>query len=162
MNRQRFSWVAAIFNFGFLFWALPSNLLLQRLPVAKYTGCMILLWGVLICCQAAANNYAGILVLRFILGMFEVCISPAIIFMISMFYTRSEQPLRMCIILGFNGLSTVLGALMAYGLGHVTHTMLKVWQLIFLVIGALNLVFGVAFVSVPSLYNIVIETYYNS
>jgi MFS family permease len=112
---------------------------------------MILVWGVLICCQAAAKNYAGILVLRFILGMFEVCISPAIILMISMFYTRSEQPLRMCIILGFNGLSTVLGALMAYGLGHATHTTLKVWQLIFLVIGALNLVFGVAFVSVLSL-----------
>ncbi|KRZ98878.1 uncharacterized protein AC631_05366, partial [Debaryomyces fabryi] len=41
LTGQRYSWVAAIFNFGYLFWALPSNYIIQRAPVAKYTGVML-------------------------------------------------------------------------------------------------------------------------
>ena len=94
LTGNRYSWVAAIFNFGYLFWAIPANLLVQRLPVAKYTGTMIFLWAILLCCHVAARNYGGILILRFLLGMFEASISPAIMNICSMFYTRSEQPLR--------------------------------------------------------------------
>ena len=76
LEGQRYSWVAAIFNFGYLFWAIPSNLLLQKLPVAKYMGCMLLLWSVIVIAHIGATNYAGILVLRFLLGMAEAGVSP--------------------------------------------------------------------------------------
>jgi MFS family permease len=144
----RYGWVAAIFNFGYLFWALPANYLIQRLPVSKYTGCMILLWSVLLCCHVAAKNYAGILALRFLLGMFEASISPAIMNIVSMFYTREEQPLRMCIFLAFNGMATMVGALLGYGLGHAHSSAIKTWQLIFLVIGLLNFVWAWVFLAV--------------
>jgi len=147
LQGQRYSWVAAIFNFGYLFWAIPANLLIQRLPVAKYTGTMIFLWSILLCCHVAAKNYAGILVLRFLLGMFEASISPAIMNIVSMFYTRSEQPLRMCIFLAFNGMATMVGALLGYGLGHADSGTLKPWQLIFLTIGLINFVWSFVFVS---------------
>jgi MFS family permease len=145
---QRYSWVAAIFNFGYLFWALPANLLIQRLPVAKYTGSMIFLWAILLIAHIGAKNYGGILVLRFLLGMFEASISPAIMAIVSMFYTRSEQPLRMCVFLAFNGMATMIGALLGYGLGHATSSALKPWKLIFLVIGLLNLVWSLVFLYV--------------
>jgi MFS family permease len=140
LQGQRYSWVAAIFNFGYLFWALPANYLIQRLPVSKYTGSMILLWSVLLCCHVAAKNYSGMLALRFFLGMFEASISPAIMNIVSMFYTRSEQPLRMCVFLAFNGMATMVGALLGWGLGHANSPHIKTWQLIFLVIGLLNFV----------------------
>ncbi|KAF2675785.1 allantoin permease [Lentithecium fluviatile CBS 122367] len=144
LEGQRYSWVAAIFNFGYLFWALPANYLIQRLPVSKYTGVMILTWSILLCCHVAAKNYAGMLVLRFLLGMFEASISPAIMNIVSMFYMRDEQPLRMCIFLAFNGMATMVGALLGYGLGHASSA-LKTWQLIFLVIGVLNFVWSWVF-----------------
>ncbi|KAF2656466.1 MFS general substrate transporter [Lophiostoma macrostomum CBS 122681] len=145
LEGQRYSWVAAIFNFGYLFWALPANYLIQRLPVSKYTGAMILCWSVLLCCHVAAKNYAGILVLRFLLGMFEASISPAIMNIVSMFYERREQPVRMCVFLAFNGMATMVGALLGYGLGHVSDERIKSWQLIFLVIGLVNFVWGWVF-----------------
>ncbi|KAH5582008.1 hypothetical protein HBI24_120460 [Parastagonospora nodorum] len=145
LQGQRYSWVAAIFNFGYLFWALPANYLIQRLPVSKYTGCMILIWSLLLCCHVAAKNYAGMLALRFFLGMFEASISPAIMNIVSMFYTRSEQPLRMCIFLAFNGVATMIGALLGYGLGHAHSPHIKTWQLIFLVIGLVNFVWAWVF-----------------
>ncbi|KAF2113930.1 allantoin permease [Lophiotrema nucula] len=145
LQGQRYSWVAAIFNFGYLFWALPANYLIQRLPVSKYTGSMIFIWSILLCCHVAAKNYAGILVLRFLLGMFEASISPAIMNIVSMFYTRGEQPVRMCVFLAFNGMATMVGALLGYGLGHVNNAKISSWQLIFLVIGLLNFVWSFMF-----------------
>lgn len=76
LQGQRYSWVAAIFNFGYLFWAVPANLLIQRLPIAKYMGGMILIWAVILISHVGAKNYAGILVLRFLLGMAEAGVSP--------------------------------------------------------------------------------------
>jgi hypothetical protein len=106
---------------------------------------MILLWSLLLCCHVAAKNYAGILSLRFLLGMFEASISPAIMNIVSMFYTRVEQPLRMCVFLAFNGVATMVGALLGYGLGHAHSPHIKTWQLIFLVIGLLNFVWAWVF-----------------
>jgi predicted MFS family arabinose efflux permease len=147
LQGQRYSWVAAIFNFGYLFWALPANYLIQRLPVAKYTGTMILLWSLILCCHVAAKNYAGMLALRFFLGMFEASISPAIMNIVSMFYTRAEQPVRMCVFLAFNGMATMVGALLGYGLGHAHSPHIKTWQLIFLVIGLVNFVWAWVFLA---------------
>ncbi|RMY32790.1 hypothetical protein D0866_06366 [Hortaea werneckii] len=145
LEGHRYSWVAAIFNFGYLFWAIPANLMIQRLPIGRYTGTMVFLWSVILCCHAAAENYAGILVLRFILGMFEANISPCIMNIVSTFYARPEQPLRMCIFLGFNGMSTMVGALLGYGLGHVEDAAIPSWKLIFLVIGLMNFVWSIVF-----------------
>lgn len=39
-------------------------------------GCMLLLWSVIVIAHIGATNYAGILVLRFLLGMAEAGVSP--------------------------------------------------------------------------------------
>ncbi|KAL4818520.1 major facilitator superfamily domain-containing protein [Aspergillus spinulosporus] len=145
LEGQRYSWVAAIYNFGYLAFALPSNLLLQRLPLAKYMGTSLLVWAGLVIAHVGAKNYAGMLILRFILGMAEACVSPCMMSFTSMFYKRSEQPLRMAIWLSANGTATMVGALLGFGLGHVHNTSLESWKLIFLVIGLLNLVTGMLF-----------------
>ncbi|CAI7567570.1 unnamed protein product [Penicillium bialowiezense] len=140
LEGQRYSWVAAIFNFGYLFWALPANLLIQRLPIAKYMGGMLLIWSVLVIAHIGANNYGGILALRFLLGMAEAGVSPCMMNLTAMFYKRSEQPIRMAIWLSANGMATMVGALLGFGLGHTHNTALRSWQLIFLTIGLLNFV----------------------
>ncbi|KAL4934360.1 putative MFS allantoate transporter [Aspergillus undulatus] len=145
LEGQRYSWVAAIFNFGYLAFAIPSALLIQRLLLAKYMGSVLIIWAGLVIAHVGAKNYAGMLVLRFILGMAEAGVSPCMMSFTSMFYKRSEQPLRMAIWLSANGTATMVGALLGFGLGHVHNTSLKSWQLIFLVIGLLNLVTGCLF-----------------
>ncbi|KAA8651611.1 putative MFS allantoate transporter [Aspergillus tanneri] len=145
LEGQRYSWVAAIFNFGYLFWAIPSNLIIQRLPLAKYMGSVLLIWAAIVIAHIGAKNYAGILVLRFLLGMAEACVSPCMMNFTSMFYKRSEQPLRMSLWLSGNGMATMVGALLGFGLGHTDNSSLRSWQLIFLTIGLLNFVTGCLF-----------------
>ena len=55
LERHRYSWVAAIFNSGYLSRAVTANLMIQRLPIAEYTGTMIFLWNAVLCCHATAN-----------------------------------------------------------------------------------------------------------
>jgi hypothetical protein len=50
-----YNWLSSMFYFGFLAWAFPTNFLMQRLPVGKYLGVNIFLWGVLLIAQAGAK-----------------------------------------------------------------------------------------------------------
>ena len=76
LEGQRYSWVAALFNFGHLFLAIPANLLIQKLPVAKYMGGMILMWSIIVIAYIGAKNDVGTLVLRFLMGMAKAGVSP--------------------------------------------------------------------------------------
>lgn len=145
LSGQRYSWTAAIFNFGYIAGAIPANYLIQKFPVAKFTGVMIFIWAIILIGHIGAKNYGGILVLRFLLGVLESCISPSCMALTSSFYKKSEQPLRMCFFLSFNGIATMVGAILSWGLGHATHSSLKPWKLIFLVIGLMNLAWSVIF-----------------
>jgi hypothetical protein len=51
----------------------------------------------------------------------------------SMFWTRDEQPLRMAFWLGCNGISTIVGSGVSWGLGHTNNATLHPWQLVFVV-----------------------------
>lgn len=55
LHGDRYNWLSSVFYFGFLVWAFPTNFLMQRLPVGKYLGANIFLWGVFLMLQAAAK-----------------------------------------------------------------------------------------------------------
>lgn len=61
---------------GYLAWEYPTNRLLQRLPLAKYSSVCIIMWGLTLCCMAAVKNFAGAVVVRFFLGVFEAAVTP--------------------------------------------------------------------------------------
>lgn len=48
--------IAAIFNVGYMIGTVPGNWLIQRVPVAKFTGCALLVWSVLLIGHIGARN----------------------------------------------------------------------------------------------------------
>jgi sugar phosphate permease len=91
---DEYNWLSSMFYFGFLVWAFPTNFLMQRLPIGKYLGFNIFLWGVLLIAQAGAKNFATLAVLRALSGAAEACSDPAFMLITSMWYTRRQQPIR--------------------------------------------------------------------
>jgi MFS family permease len=79
---------------------------------------------------------------RFILGAFEASIAPSMLIIVSMWWTRREQPLRNNIWYSANGMATILGSLLSYGLAHA-HTKLYSYQLIFLICGVIAVVLSI-------------------
>ena len=110
--------LGTIFYLSYLAFEYPQNLALQRFPVGKWMRCVrrtyrdalgagalrgadftsasinIFVWGVALCSHAACKNFGGLFVVRFILGMCEGSITAGFMIVSSMFYTRTEQTLR--------------------------------------------------------------------
>lgn len=133
MKGDQYDWVASALYFGWLAGAYPSNLALQRLPVAKFIGCILFVWGAICMLQAAVFNFSGFVAIRFFLGLVEACVSPAWMLLTSMLWTRDEQPLRTSFWISMNGLASILGALLSWGLGTTDGTSVPNWKLIYLV-----------------------------
>ncbi len=91
---NEYSWAGSIFYFGFLLFEWPTAVLIQRLPVAKLLAGIIFSWAVLLFCTAATQNFAGLATVRFIMGGAEAGAFPICSILTVMWYTTTEQPIR--------------------------------------------------------------------
>lgn len=149
LTKSNYQWLGSIFYFGYLGFEYPTNRLLQRLPLAKYTSINIILWGVVLACTAASQDFAGIATVRLALGILEASVSPAFVLITSQWYTKKEQGTRTSIWFSFNGFANVLGGLVAYGVAKGTagkrDLALSAWKILFLVWGLVTVTVGLLF-----------------
>lgn len=104
LHGQQYSWLGSIFNIAYLFAEFPTSWLLTRLPIGKYVGTSLILWGASGCAMAACTNFASAAAVRFLLGALESAILPSVIVIMSTWYRREEQPLRAALCFGpFSG-----------------------------------------------------------
>lgn len=94
LTSAMFSWVGSIFYFGYLIFEYPSAILIQRLPVAKLLAGTVMMWAILMWCTAATQNFAGLMVVRFIMGITEAAAFPICSILTVMWYKNDGQPIR--------------------------------------------------------------------
>ncbi|KXS95709.1 hypothetical protein AC578_10762 [Pseudocercospora eumusae] len=143
LKGTNYSWISSVFYFGYLFWEYPTTILIQRLPVGKYVAYNTFFWGAVVALTAACTNFGGLVIVRFLLGVAEATISPAFLYITTMWYTRSEVPTRTGIWFAGNSLGGVITSFLAYGLGHVGNA-LEPWQWMFIVLGCATFLWGFA------------------
>ncbi|KAH8824645.1 MFS general substrate transporter [Flagelloscypha sp. PMI_526] len=149
LTGAEYSWLSSLFYFGWLAWALPANILMQKFPLNKYLAVNIFLWGALLMCQAASRNFTDLAVLRTLSGAFEAVADPAFVLITGTWYTRAQQPARIAGWYVANGAGIAVGGLLGYGIGQIKHP-LSPWQWEFLIIGALCCAWSVfLFIFVP-------------
>ena len=68
---------------------------------------------------ATCFNAGGLLTTRFFLGAIESPIAPGLTVIVSMWYKRSEQPLRHAAWFLGNTSAGIFGGLFAFGIGHI-------------------------------------------
>ena len=142
LHGTQYSWLSSLFYFGFLAWTFPTNFLMQRLPLGKYLGANIFMWGFFLMCQAACNSFTTLSVLRALAGAAEACSDPSFMLLTCMWYTRKEQPLKIGIWYTANGVGIALGGLLGYGIGHIRGALAS-WRYEFLIVGALCCTWGI-------------------
>ncbi|TDZ35542.1 putative transporter [Colletotrichum trifolii] len=143
-NSQQYSWTSSIFYAGYILWEFPTTYLLRALPLGKYTSANIICWGAVLVCHIFAFNYAGLLSVRFFLGMLEATVTPAFVLLTSAWYKQNEQAKRMGYWLSCNGAALLTLGPVAYGLsGARGTTRLETWKILYLVLGLPTVVTGV-------------------
>lgn len=145
-----YSWVSSIFYFGYLGAQYPASYCLQRFPVGKVICISTFLWSIIMFGHIGCKNYAGILVCRFLLGVFEAPISGGFVLFTSLFYTRKEQVTRTMFWGSMQGIFYVIFSFVSYGLGYANNASLSEWQLVYLVLGLCSAIISIVwFLLVP-------------
>ncbi|PTB48596.1 hypothetical protein M431DRAFT_99731 [Trichoderma harzianum CBS 226.95] len=150
---QQYSWSSSIFYLGYLVWQYPSSLLMQKLPIGRYFGLMIFLWGLTAITTAFTKGFATLSINRVFLGIFESCMSPILTILVSQYWTRDEQPLRASLWWSASAVGAFIADSITYGVSGKDHSGSKyaVWKIIYLVFGLSTLLWGIIiFFAAPS------------
>ncbi|KAG1451838.1 hypothetical protein G6F56_007981 [Rhizopus delemar] len=144
LHGSQYSLLGSIFYLGYFLFQLPNNYLLQRVPIGKYIGALVIIWGIILLSTAFGKNFSQLAALRFLLGFFEAGIYPSLTLLISTFYRRSEQVVRLGLFWMCNGLALFIGGLVAYGIGHMSNTgHFKSWQWLMIILGSVTIAMGI-------------------
>ncbi|PVH81828.1 MFS general substrate transporter [Cadophora sp. DSE1049] len=150
LHDQQYSWANSIFFFGYLIFSYPTSILIVKFPIGKYVSVTVMAWAVILMLHAACTNGAGLMAVRFFLGIGEATVVPAFAILIGMFYKREEQPFRQCAFFIGDGIAGVTGGLIADGIAHIDGK-LAVWRCLFLIYGAATVFFGaILYFTLPS------------
>jgi MFS family permease len=143
LSLPRYSQANACFYYGYLAAAFPMSFTVQRLKsrLNVFLGGMIILWGAILMLTGVVGSWRGLYAQRFFLGLIESAVSPGFVAITRQWYTKQEQPLRLGIWYSATGLFSIISGLLYHSLGE-KKTSLATWQLIFLVPGAITIVFG--------------------
>ncbi|TVY51345.1 putative transporter [Lachnellula cervina] len=145
LKGQQFSWLTTCIYIAVLIVEYPTNLLIQRLPIAKYLGVSIILWGATLALHAVAKDFTTIVILRTLLGIFEAVCQPSFVYLSSMWYKREEQAATVSYWYMMNGMQQIVGGLLAYCFSLIKSppSSLKSWQAIFITYGCVSVLWGV-------------------
>ncbi|KAI0236264.1 hypothetical protein L0F63_003848 [Massospora cicadina] len=94
LSQGEYSWILSIFFVGYVLFEIPSNLVMKKVSPPTWIARIMVTWGIVTMCMAATTNFSGLMAARFFLGVSEAGLFPGIIFLMSFWYTRQEQGIR--------------------------------------------------------------------
>lgn len=133
-----------MFYFGYLAGSFFSGRALQYFHAGRVIGAAYFVWGCSLLGCVGAQNFATLMALRFILGLFESALVPGLMLITTMWYNQNEQSLRFGLWTVTNGVMPVPFLVIYWALGHVDSGPLAPWRLIFLLLGLLSCITGLA------------------
>ncbi|KZF23930.1 allantoate permease [Xylona heveae TC161] len=140
MHGNQYSITLVLFYITFCLLDLPMNLLLKRFSGKIMLPTLMIGWGSMTMLQCAAHNWAGLIVLRLIMGAFEAGFFAGVTFYLTLFYTRNELAFRMAI---FYGSATIAGAfsgLLAFGVFQIKDPHVPGWKWLMIIEGGATVI----------------------
>ncbi|KAJ5398829.1 Major facilitator superfamily domain general substrate transporter [Penicillium sp. CMV-2018d] len=138
---QDYSWASSLFYFGYMVASGIVALLIIRLPVGRFMSAAMGIWAAILMLTVLCKNANGLWAARFFLGFVESSIAPSMSLIISMWYKRSEQPIRQCAWFMGNVIGGLVGGLLGYGVGHIDG--IPPWKALFILFGGITLLWSV-------------------
>ncbi|CAO3653617.1 unnamed protein product [Mucor fragilis] len=144
LTGSQYSWLGSFFYLGYISFQLPNNYLIQKFPISKYLGTLLILWGIVMALTALCHNFAQLVVCRVFLGLFEAGTYPCLLIIINAVYRRSEQSAAYGFLWLSNGTGTMIGAACAYGISYIDNARgIHSWKWPYIIWGALTVLFGI-------------------
>lgn len=128
---------AGIFFIGYLILQVPGGYLAQRWSARKVIFVLMVGWGLSAILAGFVQSYGQLLAARFMLGLFEGGVQPALMVLINRWFSREEKGRAFSMFIMHNPIATIItgpfaGLILLYGN----------WRELFIIQGALPLVIG--------------------
>lgn len=148
LTSNEYSWLGSIYYLGYMA-ALPiHNRLFQLYTPSKYIAVTTMLWGLVLACMPACNNFRALMVQRVFMGCLESSVNCGFLLLTARWYRKYEHGARVSIWASMNGLATIIGALIAYGclagVASGVSIAMYSWKIMALCLGCVSIVFGAA------------------
>ncbi|GAB1520919.1 hypothetical protein RhiTH_004008 [Rhizoctonia solani] len=114
----------------------PSNYFLKVFRPSRWIALLMFLWGSMTMILGAVQNYAGLTVVRFLLGAAEAGLFPGLIYLFTFWYRPEERSLRIALVWASATLAGAFGGAIAYGVGHMNMVRgIEGWRWLFILEG---------------------------
>ncbi|MDR8732382.1 MFS transporter [Burkholderia pseudomultivorans] len=85
------SLIGALFFLGYFFFQIPGAIYAERRSVKKLVFVSLVLWGGCAALTGIVSNIPSLMAIRFVLGVVEAAVMPAMLIYISNWFTKSER-----------------------------------------------------------------------
>ncbi len=134
LTAYMYGWGAGIFFFGYAFFEVPSNVVLQRVGARLWIARIMITWGIISGLMAIAKGPVSFLVLRFLLGVAEAGFFPGMIFYLTQWFPSAVRARAISILYIAVPVSNAIAAILSgIILGMDGILGLKGWQWIFII-----------------------------
>ncbi|KAF1839119.1 MFS general substrate transporter [Decorospora gaudefroyi] len=146
LQNNRYNTALVIFFVPYILLEIPSNILLKKMKPRVWLSICMFGFGLVTMLQGFVQNYAGLLVTRFFLGVFETGMFPGAFYLIGMWYRRHEAQKRYSFFFSSTTLAGAFGGLLASAIGKMDGLQgYRGWRWIFILEGLLTVLFSFAF-----------------
>ncbi|KAK7422180.1 hypothetical protein QQZ08_009648 [Neonectria magnoliae] len=142
ISKAQYNNLGTFFYVGYLAAQWPGHYAMQRLPFGKFVAGLIFMWGATVLLHCAATTYAGLVVLRLLLGASESVVVPAMEMTIGMFFNRHEQSFLQPFLWVTSAAAPVCAAFISYGLLW-SHSYVLPWKLFMVVTGGISVLLSI-------------------
>ncbi|KAF8162367.1 major facilitator superfamily domain-containing protein [Pholiota molesta] len=140
----RYSIVSSIYFIPYVLLQLPSNLFLRKLGVIHYLSFLVVAWGAVQFSMGFVPSWGYLCLTRVLLGVFEAGFFPAMVYIITTWYTRYEVQKRLAAFYLIGVFVGGFSAIFAYVLTLLGGKFgLPAWSWVFIIEGLITMVFGI-------------------
>lgn len=144
LDASQWSWTQSIFSYSYLIFEPSNTILLKYFTPSRWMFVLIMFWGICACSAGAAQNFSGMMCVRFAIGMAEAGFYPAVLFHMAFWYKPGEMPWRIALFYSLGQVSGALSGLLAYAISFMDGIGgLSGWRWLFIIEGLPAIVLSV-------------------
>lgn len=138
--------VLSLFFVPYILLEIPSNVLLKKFDrPSVYIGILVTIWGIIMTLHGVVNNFAGLLTVRLLLGVFEAGFYPGAVYLCTFWYMPRDLATRIAYFYCTSALSGAFSGLLAAAIAQMDGVGgYEGWRWIFILEGIVTVILGVA------------------
>ncbi|SMY26146.1 unnamed protein product [Zymoseptoria tritici ST99CH_1A5] len=119
LTSEQWAWAISIFFYPYMAAEPASTMLLKHFSPSVWMSRIMITWGIISMCQAATQNYAGILATRFLLGLAEAGFYPGVLYHLAFWYPADITALRIAFFYACGQFSGTISGLLAFAISYM-------------------------------------------